>query len=70
MARSAAPITLSSRAPEISLDELTTCLAEASAILWAVKLRREQRLQECDQLRLTEIPKQEEQTPAPKELGL
>ncbi len=63
MARSAAPVILSSRAPEISFDELSGAIAEASAILWAVKLRRDQRL-------LTEIPKQEEQTPAPKELGL
>ena len=60
MARSAAPIAISSRAPEISLDELTTCLAEASAILWEVRQRRDVRLAASD------IQVQEEKTPTPK----
>jgi hypothetical protein len=65
MARSAAPVTLSSQAPALSWDELTTCVAEASAILWAVKLRREARLAELVQAQTT----QEERKPTPKELG-
>ena len=60
MARSAAPIAISSRAPEISFDELTTCLAEASAILWEVRQRRDARLAASD------IQVQEEKTPTPK----
>ena len=64
MARSAAPITLSSRAPEISLDELTTCLAEASALLWEVKQRRDARL-----AALIEV-EQEERRPSPKAVAL
>jgi hypothetical protein len=60
MARTTPPITLSSQAPEISFDELTTCLAEASAILWAVKLRREERLRR-------ETGQEEQRTPRPKD---
>ena len=62
MARHATPITLSSRPPEISFDELTTCMAEASAILWTVKERREERLRRLSH----EIPTQEERFPKPK----
>lgn len=65
MARSAAPVTLTSQAPALSWDELTTCVAEASAILWAVKLRREARLADLAKAQAT----QEERKPTPKELG-
>ena len=68
MARSAAPIAISSRAPEISFDELTTCLAEASAILWEVRQRRDARLaKDCSfALAASDIQVQEEKTPTPK----
>jgi hypothetical protein len=39
MARRPTPIILTSVPPEIAYDELTTCLAEATAILCAVILR-------------------------------
>jgi hypothetical protein len=66
MARSAAPITISSQAPTISWDEITDCMAEASAILWAVKMRREARLADLAQAQALIEAVQEERTPKPK----
>ncbi|CAB4139446.1 hypothetical protein UFOVP349_40 [uncultured Caudovirales phage] len=70
MARSAAPVTLTSQAPALSWDELTTCVAEASAILWAVKLRREARLADLAEAQTLIEATQEERGPSPKGLGL
>lgn len=76
MARSAAPITLTSQAPAISWDELTDCVAEASAILWAVKLRREARLAALAEAQALagatqDIERtQDTRKPTPKALGL
>jgi hypothetical protein len=70
MARSAAPVTLTSQAPALSWDEITTCVAEASAILWAVKLRREARLAALAQAQALAEATQEERGPRPKGLGL
>ena len=68
MARSATPITLTGQAPDISFDELTTCLAEASAILWSVRQRRDERLAAEASYLSQEIPEQEGRRPNPKEL--
>ncbi len=64
MARSATPITLTGQAPDISFDELTTCLAEASAILWSVRQRRDERLA----AEASYLNQMEPRIPKPKEL--